>query len=53
MAGNHEPVEITEEELERAKSMWDGFAVISKYSTYAICASVALLARGFYMLVRA
>lgn len=49
----HTPVEVDQQELERAQDMWDGFTKIGKYTTIATCACVALLAIGFYVLVRA
>ncbi len=47
------PTDIDPEELKRAQDVWNGFTKIGKYSTYGICLSVALLALGFYAIVRA
>ncbi len=46
--GNSNKPDVTKEELEAAKTMWNGFTEWSKYAIIAICASLAFL--GFILL---
>lgn len=42
--GNHKAVEVTKEEIENAKAVWDGFTKFSKFGIIAVCVSLVLMA---------